>query len=618
LTLFDRFDFEVTGVAKNPASNSLLNFDFLIRFDTINELSGFNYLASWGAWNYHTYILLQKDFSPEKFEQKTPAFIKKYRGEDSTNPQRFHLLSLSRINLETYGKIKYIYFFSAIAVIILILACINFMNLSLARSSTRMREIGMRKVIGASRHQLIRQFLGESVVLAFLALPLVFCFVHLALRPFNALLMTQLKSDYMGNLPFLLCILGITLLVSLISGSYPAFYLSTFQPVLSLRGEIKSIAGVSRLRSILVVFQFSISVILIMSTITIFNQMKYIQKRNLGFKKDFIVNIPILDDKVRQNTDPLKHELLGNPNILAASVSSFYPGSYPNQSVDWEGRKDDEELMMAWYSVDFDFAKTFEIELLDGRDFSRDFPSDIESAYILNESTLAALGWENAIGKQFMVERRGFEMGTVVGVVRNFHFASLHHDIEPLALVLFPKGGNHFSLKIAPVNISETLSFLEKKFKEFSPHVPFRYSFIDDDIAEMYIAEKRLVKLVNTFSVLAIFIACLGLLGLASFTICRRTKEIGIRKVLGASLSTIFILVTKDFAKLVLVAGVIACPLGYLAMNKWLQNFAYRVGIGWWIFLLSTLLALFIALLTITYHAFMAALNNPVETLRYE
>jgi ABC-type antimicrobial peptide transport system permease subunit len=618
LTLYDKFDFEVTGIAKNPPSNSHLDFDVLIRFDTINEITGFNYLESWGAWNYSTYILLQKDFSPKEFEKKSPAFIKKYRGEDSTNPQIFHLQLLSKINLETYGKIKYIYFFSAIALIILILACINFMNLSLARSSTRIREIGMRKVIGAKRHQLIRQFLGESVVLAFLALPLAVLFIHLVLRPFNVLLMTHLQTEYMANLPFLLSLFGITLLVSLISGSYPAFYLSRFQPVLSLKGDLKSIGGVSHLRSLLVIVQFSISVILIMGTLTVLKQMKYIQQRDLGFKKDFIVNIPILDRKLRQNTNPIKHELIKHPNILSATVSSFYPGSYPNQSVDWEGRKEDEELMMAWYSVDFDFIKTFGIELLDGRDFSKDFPADLASAYILNESTLRSLGWEYGVGKRFMVERGGFKMGSVVGTMKDFHFASLHHKIKPLALVLYPKGGNHFSLKIAPVNVSKTLDYIEKTFKEFAPYAPYRYSFMDEEVEEMYEAERRFVTLINTFSVLAIFIACLGLLGLASFSISRRTKEIGIRKILGASVPKIFLLVTKDFTNLVAVASIIAWPVGYFAMKKWLENFAFRVSVGWWIFILSALLALFIAWLTITYHAVIAARKNPVDTLRYE
>ena len=618
LTLENKYDFEITGIAKDTPPNSHLNFDFLVRFDFVNEYSNFNYLDHWGAWNFFTYIVLQKDFPPSEFEEKTPAFIKKYRGERDSNLQGFRLQPLTKINLETNGKLKYIYFFSAIAVIILTLACINFMNLSVARSSTRVREIGIRKVIGASRHQLIKQFLGESIILTFLALPLAFFFLQMSLPSFNALLKTQLQSDYFQNFSSVFGIFGITLLVSFISGSYPALYLSAFQPVQSLKGEIKSLSGASRLRSLLVIFQFSISIILIISTIAIYQQMKFIQNRNLGFNKDFIVNVPIYEKELKQKIEPLKLEILQNPSILSATVSSFFPGSHFNQSVDWEGRKEDEDLTMAWYSVDHDFINTFEMEITGGRDFSRDFLSDIQSAYILNEAAVKTFGWENAIGKQFMVMRYGYTMGVVIGVMKDFHFDSLHNEIRPLALVLDPKDGDRFSFKIASKNIAKTLSFIEKKFKELAPNVPFRYTFVDDEIAELYMEEERQSKLINTFSVLAIFIACLGLLGLTSFSINRRTKEIGVRKVLGASVSTIVALFTKEFTKLVLLANIIAWPVAYYAMNKWLQNFAYRIDIGWRLFLLSAMLALFIALLTISFHAIRAAIANPVDSLRYE
>jgi putative ABC transport system permease protein len=618
LTFETRFDFEVTGVAENVPSNSHLNFDFLIPFEAVNSISNYDYLESWRAWNFYTYLLLQKDFPPSELEQKSPAFIKKYRGEDSTNPQRFHLKPLTKINLETSGKLKYIYFFSTIAAIILILACINFMNLSIARSSTRVREIGMRKVIGASRHQLVKQFLGESVILALLALPLAILFVHFILPAFNAILKTRLESNCFQNFPFLVGILGITLLVSFVSGSYPALYLSGFQPVRSMRGELKSGTRVSRFRSLLVVFQFATSIILIISTLAVHHQMRFIHNRNLGFNKDFMVNVPIYDNALRQKTEYMKNELLGNPNILSVTASSFSPGSYPNQSVDWEGRKEDEELMMAWYSVDHGFIQTYEMEIIQGRDFSKEFPSDIHSAYILNEAAVKAFGWEGPVGKRFMVEKAGFTMGTVVAVMKDFHFASLHLDIKPLALVLEPEGGDHLSLKIASKNMATTLSFIEKKFKEFAPSVPFNYSFIDEEIAEMYLEEERLGKLINSFSVIALLIACLGLLGLASFAINRRTKEIGIRKVLGASIPIIIILLVKEFTILVVVANVIAWPVAYYGMNRWLQNFAYRIGLSWWLFVVSALIALMIAVITIGFRAIKAALANPVNSLRYE
>ena len=618
LSLFNRFDFKITGIARNIPSNSYLQFDFLIRFDLVNDFSNFNYLKSWGAWNFTTCVLLPEDYPVSRFTEKSIGLIKKYRGEDSTNPQKLHLQPLTSIYLQAYNRINYIYFFSAIAAVILLLACINFMNLSIAQSSTRAREVGMRKVIGALRHQLVRQFIGESMVLTFLAFPIALILVELFLPSFNALFMTHLRSGYIQNLPFIGAIIGIALLVSLVSGSYPAFYQSALRPVQSLKGEFKSGAKTSLLRSLLVVFQFSVSIILIISTLVIFNQMRFIKNRNLGFDRDYIVNVPILDGELRQKRDYIKAELLRNTNILNVSVSSFMPGSHPNQSVDWEGRQEDEELMMAWYSVDYDFLDTFQIELLEGREFSRDFPADIASAYILNQAAVNALGWDRPVGKGFWVERAGWSMGRVVGVMKNFHFDSLHHDIQPLALVLNPEGGGQFSLKIDPWNIKGTLSYIEGKFKEFAPHVPYKYTFLDNDIQEMYTEESRLAKIINALSVLAVFIGCLGLLGLASFAITQRTKEIGIRKVLGASIPNILTLLSKDFTRLVVIANVIAWPIAYYAMSKWLQNFAYRTPLNIWVFMAAGVTALVLALLTIGFKSFKAATANPADSLRYE
>jgi len=618
ITFMNRYDFKITGISRNVPPNSNLNYDFLVRFDLINQFSHFNYLQSWGAWNFQTYILLQKDFLLSEFEKKSVEFIKKYRGEDSTNPQRLHLQPLTRINLETENRIQYIYIFSAIAAVILLLACINFMNLSVAQSSTRAKEVGMRKVIGAQRHQLIKQFLGESIVLSFLALPLALILAELLMPFFNSLLMTQLQSHYLQNLPFVMAIIGITFSVSIVSGSYPAFYQSALRPVQSIKSELKSGSKISLLRSFLLIFQFSVSIILIISTVVIYKQMHYIRGRDLGFNKEHIVNVPIYARELRQKIDYVKSELLKNPNISNVSVSTFSPGSYPNQSVDWEGRKEDEELMMPWYSVDYDFIKTFEIELMKGRDFSNAFPADIRSAYILNESAEKTFGWENAVGKQFQVEKADLTMGRVIGVMKDFHFASLHYAMQPLALVLAPDEGSHFSLKIGPKNISATLEFIKNKFKEFAPGAPFEYTFLDDKVAEMYLTEERLGKTFNFLSVLAIFIACLGLLGLAFFTIERRTKEIGIRKVLGASVLDIITLLSKDFTKLVVVANVIAWPIAYYAMNKWLQNFAYRSSLNIWIFILAGAIALIIALITISFQSTKAAIANPADSLRYE
>ncbi len=617
LNIGEKFDFIVTGVAKNPPSNSHIDFDFLVRFDFINSYSNYNYMDSWGAWNFHTYILLQEDYAPSKFEAKTPAFLSTYRG-DAENPRKLHLNPLININLETHGKLKYITFFSTIAGIILLLACINFMNLSIARSSERIKEIGMRKVIGANRPQLIKQFLGESAVLACLALPLAILLVYAVLPSFNSLANTQLQLQYFQNWLFILGMFGITMGVGLISGSYPSLYLASINPVQSLKGKLGSGKKTSITRSLLVVFQFSVSIILIISALTVSHQIHFIYHKDLGFNKDSIVNVSIYESSLRKKSDIIKSELLQNPNITKASVSSFSPGNHPYQSIDWEGRKSDQDLMMAWYSVDYDFIDTFGIEIKEGRDFSREFPSDVKSAYILNDSAVRALGWDQPVGKQFRVERADTSMGRVVGVMKDFHFASLHQSIRPLALILEPQAGYRFSLKISSRNMKDTLSFVESKFKGFAPHSPFNYNFMDEEIAEMYMEEDRLGTLINSFSVLAVFIACLGLLGLASSAINRRTKEIGVRKVLGASVPSIFILLVKDFTKLVLIANIIAWPIAFYAMNQWLQNFVYRINLGWWLFAVSALGALMLAVLTVSFHTLKASSTNPSDSLRYE
>ena len=617
LNIAENFDFEVTGVAKNPPSNSHIDFDFLVRFDFINSYTHFNYMGSWGAWNFHTYIVLQENYPASKFEEKSPAFLNTYRG-DAENPKGLLLNPLTSINLETHGRLKYIYFFSAVAVIILILACINFMNLTIARSSERIKEIGMRKVIGAGKQQLIKQFLGESAVLAFLALPLALLLVYLVLPAFNSVADTQLQSNYFQNWLFICRMFAISAMVGLVSGSYPSFYLSSINPVQSLKGKLRSGVKASTMRNLLVVFQFSVSIVLIISAVTVSHQIHFIHHKDMGFNKDSIVNVPIYESSLRKKSEDIKSELLQNQNISKVCVSSFSLGSHPNQSVDWEGRNPGEELMMAWYSVDCDFIDTFGLEIKEGRDFSMDFPSDVKSAYILNEAAVKVLGWEQAVGKQFRVDRADTLMGRVVGVMKDFHFASLHQSIRPLALILEPKRGYYLSLMISLRNMDNTLSFIKSKFKEFAPNAPFTYSFIDKEIAEMYVEEDRLGTLINAFSVLAVFIACLGLLGLASSSINRRTKEIGVRKVLGASVPNLFMLLIKDFTKLVFIANIFAMPIAFYAMNRWLQNFACRIGLEWWLFVVSALVALIISIITVSYHTLKAAVSDPVVSLRYE
>jgi putative ABC transport system permease protein len=372
-------------------------------------------------------------------------------------------------------------------------------------------------------------------------------------------------------------------------------------------------------RNILIVFQFAVSVFLIFGTYVVYNQLNYIRNKDLGFKKENIVMFPIMSQAVGRQIESFKSEVLRNPNILSAAASESYPtAGHGNISTWWEGKKDEVTLIMPSISIDHNFLKTFRLELIAGRDFSKDIESDRMYAYILNETAVKQLGWKDPIGKQFQVERAGYPRGTVIGVVKDFNFDSLRSEIRPLALINDPSLFNYLCMKIAPDNIPETIQYIEKKFKDFDPTAPFEYTFLDGRLDRIYKAEQRIGQIFNSFSLLAIFIACLGLLGLASLAITLRTKEVGIRKVLGASTSRIVILLTREFTVLVLVSNIIAWPAAYFVMHKWLQNFAFRINISVWVFLLSGLTVIFIALLTISFKAIKTAIANPVNSLRYE
>lgn len=618
VTYDNRIDLKVTSVAKNVPQNTDFKFDIVVSFKLINEVFETNYLDSRGAFNFATYVLVRKDFLMSEFGRKSIEFCKKFRPDDRPDFQLLHSLFLQPItktHIES-NVMVFIYIFSAIAFIILLLACINFMNLSVAQFAARAREVGMRKVIGANRFQLIKQFLGESILLSLVALPLAICMVELLVPLYNTLLNINFTINYIQNWPFSVGLFATALFVGIISGSYPAFYASAIQPIKSLKSTFQSGPKSSVIKRALVIFQFSVSIILIIGTIIIHNQLHYMRNTNLGFNKDYVVNIPLYERKLRSNYENFKKELLKNPRILLASGNYFMSSSYRN-SIRWEGMKENDEMFMNWFEADTDFIDTFQIELIEGRNFRKDSPSDAKFAYLLNESAVKALGWESAVGKQFELERADSEMGTVIGIIKDFHFQSLRRKIEPLAICMGESFGI-ISLRIIPDGIPDTLGFVKYKLREYAPNAPFEYYFLDSNIDDMYRLEVIIGKIFNHFSFLAIFIACLGLLGLTSYSIIQRTREIGIRKVLGAPASSIVVLLTKEFTRWMIIANIIAWPVAYFAMSSWLQNFAYRINIGIWTFLLAAALALGIALFTVSFQAIKAALVNPVEVLRYE
>lgn len=621
LRLEDWHDYRITGVLKNIPENSHLRFDFLARFADYAA----RHFEQWGISNYYTYVLLSENFSRDAYNEKIPGFVEKYRGRDSryVYKQRYPLQAMTSIHLHSSlrgeispnNDINNIAIFSVVALFILLIACFNYMNLSTARYTIRAKEVGLRKVIGAAKIQLIKQFMGETFVLTFLSLVLTLGLVELFLPLFNTLAGKDLMADYLHNPVLILFIVGVMLSVSLVSGIYPAFFISGFQPARVLKGAFKTKARIPLLRRILVVSQFAISITFIIATALIFRQLNYMKNEKLGFKKEHVLMIPMHDSEVLKRVETMKSELLANPHVLSVCASSYFPGRRLwYQNYRHEGAMETNAPMMHWIAVDHDFIETFQIEILKGRNFSREFPSDSRNAYLLNEAAVKEIGWASPLGKQFEI----IEKGPVIGVVRDFHFFSLHQKIEPLALFIYPEGLDYLAVRVKPDSIPDTLTFLGSKWDEFSKTQPFEYSFLDDDYDNLYKSETRLTKVFGYVATLSIFIACLGLFGLSSFMIERRTKEIGIRKVLGASVSNLFIVLSKEFTKCVLMANIIAWPLGYFIMNRWLQDFAYRISIEFWIFLMAMALALIIALFTVSYQTIKAALANPLEVLRYE
>ena len=616
----NQWDFQVTGVMKNVPHNSHLQFDFLIPFIFGREL---NYTVDrWGNSQFRTYVQLQKGVAGQEVIQKISGHL--FEKPTIEKDARLNLQALTRIHLysnyeydSAHGDIMYVTLFSIIAFFILLIACINFMNLATARSGNRAKEVGMRKVAGAHRTDIIKQFYGESILLAFIALLFAVVFVWLLLPVFNNLAAKELSMNLSGNLSILLGLLCIAMLTGIISGSYPALFLSAFQPVMVLKGSRLSGSKGSIFRKTLVVFQFSLTILLIVCTAGVYNQINYMRNRKLGYDREHMIYFGMRGD-MRTQFDAVKNELLQNPNILGVTASSNVPTygyTFSNSLWRWEGQSPDEEILMRAVFIDVDYFKTFGMEIAEGRSFSREFPTDATEAIMINEEAVKAMGMESAIGKRLSIQDNNFN---IIGVVKNYHFRSLRQKIDPLILIYNPGNSRALFARLRSDNIPQTIGYIENLWKKFAPGFPFNYRFLDEALDMLYRSEQRIGTLFQYFSFLAILISCLGLLGLASFMAEKRTKEIGIRKVLGASISNIAMLLSKEFTKWVLVANVIAWPIAYFAVSKWLQSYVYKANITIWSFILSGVLALFIALITVSYQSIKAALANPIDSLRYE
>lgn len=537
-----------------------------------------------------------------------------------------HLHSARWPELDVNGNIQYVYIFSAVALFILLIACINFMNLSTARSASRAKEVGIRKVLGTERKNLISQFLTESTVMAVISLVIAVVAAWFVLPLFNDISAKSLSLSNLFSVQVLLLIIALPVVVGLVAGSYPAFFLSGFKPIAVLKGKINAGFKKSSLRSGLVVFQFFTSIVLIIGTVVIYKQLNYIQTTSLGFNKDQVLIINGVGTLNNEKSVAFKNEVLKIPGVTIGTLSSYLPvaSSRSDNTYSKESVMDAKNaLSMQTWVVDYDYVKTMGMQIIKGRNFSKDFGTD-SSGIILNEAAVKVLGYDDPIGKKVYSiipdssnNPYSVKTYTIVGVVKDFHYESLRQNIYPLSLQLGQSTGN-ISFRVNTKDLQGLVKNVEAKWKTMAPGMPFSYRFMDEAFDNIYRAEQRVGKVAITFSILAILIACLGLFGLVTYMAEQRTKEIGVRKVLGASVPNLVIMLSKDFLRLVIIAAVIAFPVAWIVMHRWLQDFAYRIRIDWWMFLMAALVALLIAMVTVSVQAIKAAMANPVKSLRTE
>lgn len=623
LNVDNQFDLTVAGVLENMPPNSMIGFDFLMPLELLEKLYNRpGYTRTWYNLSFQTYAQLRVNVSPEAFSKKIEnRIIEGNKNEEKVKP---FLLKYNKIYLFGFtgdgGQFGRIVLFSFIAIIILLIACFNFMNLATARSANRAKEVGLRKVVGASRKNIILQFFSESLLISFISFFFALALASWLLPSFNNMTGKQLTMDITGA--NWLIIGGAIVLISitgLIAGSYPALFLSSFRPVKVLQGILRAGSKGSFFRKILVVAQFAASIVLIICTVVVFNQLEYVSKKNLGFEKEQIVYLP-LKGAAKEKYSALKQELLTNPGILGITTSqSLINGVYWNgHNWNWEGRDPATDPLVTYLHVDGDFVETFDMKVVKGNFFPKEFAfpvSENTNTIVVNEAFMRMMQTDNPVGQSVSHEDKTY---TIIGVVKDFHFKPLHIYIEPLIFFVRPENFNYLYAKIRPDAIDQTIRRIETVFKKFSPEFPFNYHFLDEAFERLYRSEERIATIFQYFAFLAIFISCLGLFGLASFMTEQRTKEIGIRKALGSSVVSIVVLLLKEFVKWVVVANIIAWPVAFVVMSSWLQNFAYRTDISILTFILSGLTALGIALGTISYQSIKAAIANPVEALRYE
>ena len=622
--------FEVTGVAKDVPVSSHFHFDLLVSTDNFPS-----YINStgWTNNNFIAYFVLKEGVDVSELNNKLKEFTRKYMGGEKFDAfiskgnswdyilqpmLSIHLTSDLNGEFETNGNQTYVYIFLIVGIFVLLIACINFMNLATAKSSLRAREIGIRKVVGSTRSRLMTQFLSEAILTSFLALLIGIIIVELLLPSYCNLIGRQLSIDYFSNTYVIPILLLLAFIVGILSGAYPAFILSSYIPVQVLRGQVASTSGKSKVRSGLIIFQFSIAIFLFISTITVFYQLKYLSSVKLGFDKDQV--LVVKNPGTLRNVDFFKNEVSRLDEVIGVTGSNTLPGKSFN-NIGFGAEDVEEHFTLNICVCDYNFDKTMKLQIEKGRFFSKEFKSD-SLAVVINRKTASLLGWDESLGKKLNNWSNNQGIFTVIGVVEDYHYESLHSEIRPMALFLsggyYTSTEKYLSIRLNTKNLSETLAGIKNIWEETAPGKPFEYSFLDEDYDKLYMNELQTGKLFTIFSLLAIFIACLGLFGLAAFIAERKAREIGIRKVLGAGIPGLVNKLNLNFIKWVLAANIIAWPAAWYIMKAWLQNFAYRIDMNIWMFIASGSMALIIAVVTVSYQSIKSAMLNPVDVLRNE
>jgi len=628
-------DFTITGIAKNVPTNSQIKFDMLCSFETRcaedSELA-----EEWMYFSNVTFLLLEENSDYKKLESIFPTFVDNHMGERLAafgmginyflQPlTSMHLYSdLEYDDFASTGNITYVYLFSGIALFVLLIACFNFINLTTARASARAREVGLRKTLGAHKGKLIIQFLSESVIYCVFSIILAILILEMALPIINPIIGTDLSPASIGIPSFILILLLVAIGVGVLAGSYPAFILSAFKPINVLKGNLRAGTSGSRLRRALVVGQFVISIILIAGTVIIYKQINFIKNKKLGFDKEQLLVLPALDESLQKSSILIRDRLSAIPGVEKIAFGSKCPGSGTSSSlIIPEGYTDDQGIMMYQIYASYDYFPTLGIEIVQGRNFSADIKSDVSNAAIINEAAAKLIGWKNPIGKTITspgadTDKSKWETKRIIGVVRDFHVEPLNKEIGPVFIINADEDLSMAILRLSTNDITGTVKKIKDVWGEIAPEQPLNFYFVEDEYDNMYRAEERMGILAFYFSILAIFIGCMGLFGMSSYAAEQRTKEIGIRKVLGATVPGILRLLSKEILILIAIACVIAWPISFYALNRWLENFAYRISLDIYIFILAGFFALAIAMLTISFQSVKAALANPIKSLKYE